>query len=83
MYNKIHRTVIVTIALQTELHRGNLSDMNVNIYSEWNCVENILLRSKRNVCVGIVLKFFKFLNVVRYIFNVWGEIIKDPNAHIM
>ena len=33
--------------------------MNVNIYSEWNYVENILLGNKTIVCVGIVLNNFQ------------------------
>jgi len=26
---------------------------------------------------------FKFPNIIRYIFNVWREIVEDLNAHIM
>jgi hypothetical protein len=26
---------------------------------------------------------FKFLNIIRYIFNVWRETVEDLNAHIV
>jgi len=57
LYNKIHRTVIVTTALQTE--ETCQIRMSTFRYSEWNCVENILLGNKRNVFVGIVLNNFQ------------------------
>lgn len=44
-------------------------------------IENILLRSKKNIYVAIVL--YKFPNIIRYIFNMWREINYDLNAHVI
>jgi hypothetical protein len=44
-------------------------------------VPNILLGSKKNVHVGIVLN--KFFNIIRYIYNVWRKIVEYLNARIV
>ena len=57
-----------------------LSHFNIKLFNTLGdtCNENILLMDKRNVGIKTVLIVIQNFWIIRYIFDMWREIILNP-----